>query len=89
LSNIAGSLIQQPTGQGVSGYSKAGIVTILQGQNSVVLAHGLTYTPIAIVGPTSDTGVPFYYTIDGTNLTVYLSAHGLALQNLTFQYILF
>lgn len=85
--SVSGSLIQQPVGQG-SGIAASGTVTILAGNNSVTYAHGLGRTPKAIVGATNDTGTTFYFSTDGTNLYVYLSAGGLALQNCTFSYVL-
>jgi hypothetical protein len=86
LSHVAGTEIQQPTYGAV--IAAQGSLTILAGNNSVTYVHGLGRTPLAIVGPTNDTGTTWYYTIDGTNLKIFLSGGGLALGNLTFSYVL-
>lgn len=69
-------------------YTSSGTLTILQGQNSITFPHGLGRIPVATVGPTNDTGTTWYFTVDATNLKIYLSGGGLALQNCTFMYIL-
>jgi len=86
LSHVAGTEIQQPTTGAAIAYNDT--QTILVGQNSVIYAHGLGRTPIAIVGATNDTGITYYFTIDGANLIIYLSAGSLALSNLTFSCVL-
>lgn len=68
----AGVLLAVLENAGVVGAYSRGTVTITAGQSSVVYAHGLGRTPFAIVShkDTNLNGIPFSWTIDGTNLTV-------------------
>lgn len=87
MTELVGAEIHQPV-SAIQTLGATGTLTLLQGNNSVVHAHGLGRTPTALVGANSDVGQEWYYVVDGTNLTIYLSAEGLALSNLTFTYVL-